>query len=116
MSPPLGQSPGTILLDAPCSGLGVLSRRPDAKWKRTATDVADLARIQQGLLHAALERLSSGGLAAYVTCTLTPAENREMVEQVVAKHPGVRLESLLEPDPDSPLGEFFFTARLRRAG
>ncbi|MDQ7833399.1 MAG: transcription antitermination factor NusB, partial [Desulfovibrionaceae bacterium] len=116
LSPPLNRSPGTILLDAPCSGLGVLSRRPDAKWKRTATDVADLARIQQGLLHAALDSLSPGGLAAYVTCTLTPAENREMVEQVVAKHPGVRLESLLEPDPDSPLGEFFFTARLRRAG
>jgi len=114
LCPPLAREPGTILLDAPCSGLGVLSRRPDAKWKRTPNDVADLARIQHGLLARALCTVAPGGLVVYVTCTLAPEENRGLVERFLAETPGARLEALQEPGPASPLGEFFFAARLRR--
>jgi 16S rRNA (cytosine967-C5)-methyltransferase len=114
--PPLGRKPGTVLLDAPCSGLGVLARRPDAKWKRTPKDVADLARIQYGLLETALRTVAPGGLVVYVTCTLTPAENGGLVERFAAETPGVRIETRLDPDPASPLGEFFFAATLRHTG
>lgn len=113
--PPLGRAPGTVLLDAPCSGLGVLSRRPDAKWKRTPKDVAALARIQEGLLAAAIETVAPGGRVVYLTCTLAPMENREAVDRFVARNPEARLETMREPDPASPLAEFFFAAVIRRA-
>jgi 16S rRNA (cytosine967-C5)-methyltransferase len=116
LRPPLRRPPGTVLVDAPCSGLGVLSRRPDAKWKRTPNDVADLARIQGDLLAAALETVAPGGLVIYVTCTISPAENRETVARFVARNPEATLLSMCDPDPRSPLGEFFFSATVRRTG
>ncbi len=116
MRPPLKGRPGTILLDAPCSGLGVLSRRPDSKWKRTPGDVADLARLQDGLLRAAWDALAPGGLVVYVTCTLSPKENQERVDRLVAETPGARRAVRVDPDPASPLGEFFFAASVRKPG
>ncbi|NMC50510.1 MAG: RNA methyltransferase RsmF [Desulfovibrio sp.] len=114
--PPLKKRPGTILLDAPCSGLGVLSRRPDAKWKRAPDDLADLARLQDGLLRAAWDVLAPGGLLVYVTCTLAPEENQGRVDRLLVENPGARLATRVDPDPASPLGEFFFAASVRKPG
>ena len=74
-NPPLGEKPRTILIDAPCTGLGVLSRRPDAKWKRGPRDVVDLAAVQRRILEACAALLPSGGRLVYLTCTATRAEN-----------------------------------------
>ncbi|WP_375500313.1 RsmB/NOP family class I SAM-dependent RNA methyltransferase [uncultured Jatrophihabitans sp.] len=68
-----------VLLDAPCSGLGALRRRPESRWRRSADDVADLAVLQRELLAAALRLTRRGGVVAYVTCSPHPAETTEIV-------------------------------------
>ncbi len=70
-----------ILLDAPCTGLGALRRRPEARWRRTEDDLAELTQLQRRLLSKARELLSPGGLIAYVTCSPVLAETRDIVEQ-----------------------------------
>ena len=68
-----------ILLDAPCTGLGALRRRPEARWRRTAQDLRELAAIQAGLLKRAGELVRPGGVIAYVTCSPVLAETRDIV-------------------------------------
>ena len=68
-----------ILLDPPCSGLGVLSGRPDARWRRQAADVTELAGIQRGMLEHARSLLEPGGRLVYSVCTLTRAEGEGVV-------------------------------------
>jgi 16S rRNA (cytosine967-C5)-methyltransferase len=77
--------PGTfdrVLADVPCSGLGSLRRRPEARWRKTPESVLDLARLQRGLLNAALDSVRPGGVVAYVTCSPHVAETREVVTAV----------------------------------
>jgi 16S rRNA (cytosine967-C5)-methyltransferase len=105
-----------ILLDAPCSGLGVLSRRPDTLLRRTPQDVADFARVQARLLRHAATCLAPGGLLAYVTCTLTPAENEGQVDAFLTDHPRFHLKAIHTTPHDSPLGEFFFASLLEYLG
>jgi 16S rRNA (cytosine967-C5)-methyltransferase len=68
-----------VLLDAPCTGLGALRRRPEARWRRRPTDVPELARLQRELLAAALRLARPGGIVAYVTCSPHLAETRDVV-------------------------------------
>lgn len=77
-----------ILLDAPCTGLGALRRRPEARWRKTADDVPELATLQGELLEAAIAALRPGGLLAYVTCSPHPAETTEVVDRVLASGSG----------------------------
>lgn len=111
---PLRPGPRTVFLDAPCSGLGVLSRRPDIKWKRTPADCAGLAFLQDEMLRAAAELLPSGGCLAYVTCTLNPEENEGRIEGFVRTHPGLGLLRQAQSDPAEGLGEFFYGAVLKK--
>jgi len=106
------RQPGTILLDMPCSGLGVLSRRPDTKWKRTTSDLADLTRLQDEILENAVAQVKSGGKIVVITCTLNPDENEGLIERFLAAHPEVALDKEWTTSPDSPLNEFFFGALL----
>lgn len=76
-----------ILLDAPCTGLGALRRRPEARWRKRPEDVAELVALQTRLLDAAIASLAPGGLLAYVTCSPHPAETREVVAAALARHP-----------------------------
>lgn len=112
--PPLAGPVGAVLVDAPCSGFGVLSRRPDTKYKRKAKDVSALARIQSKILEQTHGALRPGGCLAYLTCTLTPEENEHQVERFVRSHPGVKIERTFATPPDSPLLEFFWGALLRK--
>jgi 16S rRNA (cytosine967-C5)-methyltransferase len=77
-----------ILLDAPCTGLGALRRRPEARWRKQPKDVADLAGLQSGLIDAALLALKPGGILAYVTCSPHTAETRAIVALAVRKAGG----------------------------
>jgi 16S rRNA (cytosine967-C5)-methyltransferase len=80
--PPAGAD--LVLVDAPCTGLGALRRRPEARWRRSPADVAVLAALQRQLLAAALELARPGGVVAYATCSPHPAETTEVVSAVVA--------------------------------
>ena len=78
-----------ILVDAPCSGLGVLRRRPDARWRKEEKDVKALAALQKDILENALRALKPGGRLIYSTCTTEPEENDGVVEAVKAVHPEI---------------------------
>ena len=73
-----------VLLDAPCSGLGALRRRPEARWRRTEADIAPLAELQAQLLTAAVDLLRPGGVVAYATCSPHVAETVEVVDTELA--------------------------------
>lgn len=88
--------PGTfdrVLLDAPCTGLGVLRRRPEARWRRTPRDVAALNPLQRALLHSAADALRPGGVLAYVTCSPHIAETDLIVDEFLASRSDVVEES-----------------------
>ncbi len=80
-----------VLVDAPCTGLGALRRRPEARWRRTPADLTELGPLQRDLLGSALTALSSGGVAAYATCSPHVAETRLVVSDVVKRVPGVEV-------------------------
>ncbi len=97
-----------VLLDAPCSGLGVLRRRPEARWRITAADVDELAALQRGLLRAAAAALRPGGRLVYSVCTLTAAETVAIDEWAASELPDLRAE----PPPGSPWSPVGRGARL----
>jgi len=72
-----------VLADVPCTGLGALRRRPEARWRRQPSDVAALTRLQRALLVAALDAVRPGGLVGYVTCSPHLAETRVVVGDVL---------------------------------
>jgi len=76
-----------VLVDAPCSGLGVLRRRPDARWRIQPDDVLRLAQLQRRLLDQALILVRPGGLVIYSVCTLTVAETTGIDEWLASAHP-----------------------------
>ena len=92
-----------VLVDAPCSGLGVLRRRPDARWRVRPDDVSRLAGLQKALLTAAIPLVRPGGVLVYSVCTLTRAETTLIDRWLADEHP--ELEPLTPPgDPWVPAG------------
>ncbi len=81
-----------VLVDAPCTGLGALRRRPEARWRRTPADVTDLVPLQRDLLGSALDAVRPGGVVAYVTCSPVLAETSGVVSAVLAARDDVHLE------------------------
>ncbi|MCF2706434.1 16S rRNA methyltransferase [Arcanobacterium haemolyticum] len=76
-----------ILVDAPCSGLGALRRRPEARWRKSASDIDELVSLQGELLASAFAALRPGGMLVYSTCSPVPAETRGVVEAFLASEP-----------------------------
>jgi 16S rRNA (cytosine967-C5)-methyltransferase len=83
-----------ILLDVPCSGLGVLPRKPDIRWRQSEAEAKGLADIQRRLLDAARDALKPGGTMVYSTCTIGPTENQDVIQAFLAANPGFRLGDL----------------------
>jgi 16S rRNA (cytosine967-C5)-methyltransferase len=130
--------PGTfdrVLADVPCSGLGALRRRAEARWRRSPDDVTALAPVQRALLAAALDSAAPGGVVAYVTCSPHLAETRDVVKDVLAGRDDVQVldapavlpevPGLRCPDPLGAFAQFWphrhgtdaiFLALLRRPG
>ena len=82
-----------VLVDAPCTGLGALRRRPEARWRRLANDIAGLVRLQRELLVAALRLVRPGGVVAYVTCSPHLDETVGVVTEVVRRMHAKRLDA-----------------------
>jgi 16S rRNA (cytosine967-C5)-methyltransferase len=80
------------LVDAPCSNSGVLSRRPEARWRLTPADLAELAALQYGLLTSGVTALRPGGLAVYSTCSIELEENEQVVARLLAGCPKLELK------------------------
>ncbi|WP_432511061.1 RsmB/NOP family class I SAM-dependent RNA methyltransferase [Kineococcus sp. SYSU DK001] len=88
-----------VLVDAPCTGLGALRRRPEARWRRTPADLGGLAPLQRELLGSALTAVRPGGVVAYATCSPVLSETRLVVDDAVkaAARAGVGVERLDTP-------------------
>jgi 16S rRNA (cytosine967-C5)-methyltransferase len=120
-----------VLVDAPCTGLGALRRRPEARWRRTPADLSTLGPLQRDLLAAAIAATAPGGVIAYATCSPHLAETEFVVRDLLKKEPGIALEDareLIGEVPDCGDGPFvqlwphrhgtdgMFLAILRRRG
>lgn len=109
--------PGTfdrVLVDAPCSGLGALRRRPEARWRKQPADLAELVPLQQALLRSALQAVRPGGVVVYATCSPVLAETREVVDAVLADSPDVVEEDAVQLWPHRDGTDAMFWAVLRR--
>src|SRR4030095_3431379 len=81
-----------ILLDAPCSGLGVLSKKPEIRWKRETEDITALQETQKKFLNCAANYLKPGGVIVYSTCSTEPEENMDVVKDFLEKHPDFKID------------------------
>lgn len=82
-----------ILLDVPCSGLGIIRRKPDIKYKENLTDTKELCEIQKNILNICAKYLKIEGEMVYSTCTVNPKENTDIVSEFLNSHPDFRLVS-----------------------
>ncbi|MFJ9817047.1 RsmB/NOP family class I SAM-dependent RNA methyltransferase [Streptomyces sp. NPDC101151] len=80
-----------VLMDVPCTGLGALRRRPEARWRRRPEDLDDFAPLQRALLRTALDSVRVGGVVGYATCSPHLAETRAVVSDVLKQHPATEL-------------------------
>jgi 16S rRNA (cytosine967-C5)-methyltransferase len=89
-----GRSFDRILVDAPCSGLGALRRRPEARWRRTLKDLKELVVIQRELLASAQQLLNPGGMIAYVTCSPHLSETKAQIMNFLVDFPDMKLVNI----------------------
>ena len=82
-----------ILIDAPCSGLGVLRRHPELRWRRQPEDFARFAILQKSMLQQAAPYLQPGGVMLYITCTTEVEENEAVVRDFLASQPDFALRT-----------------------
>jgi len=102
-----GLTPGfdRVLVDAPCTGLGALRRRPEARWRRQPGDVAPLAKLQRELLASAIRLTRPGGVVLYATCSPHLAETTGVIADAVRRHPVTALDTRPLFDPADDTGD-----------
>ncbi|MFM7863049.1 MAG: 16S rRNA (cytosine(967)-C(5))-methyltransferase, partial [Planctomycetaceae bacterium] len=91
-----------VIVDAPCTNTGVLARRPEARWRFTEQSQQELVVLQTRLLLEAVQRLRPGGRVVYSTCSIEPAENLQVVQNVLAAFPQLQLIQQNEHLPGRP--------------
>jgi 16S rRNA (cytosine967-C5)-methyltransferase len=105
----------TILLDAPCTGTGVLGRRAELRWRTTPEKLRELAELQAALLDRAASLLPPGGVLVYATCSVEPEENELQAEAFLKRYPGYVMETSRLTLPGSSEGfDGGFAARFRK--
>lgn len=102
-----------LLLDVPCSGLGVLKRNPDAKWKLTNESIERTKLTQHQILNDYQHMLKPGGVLVYSTCSLLPSENEQQVEEFLARYPEFTYESSLHLLPSEGFDGFYMCRMLK---
>ena len=120
-----------VLADVPCSGLGIIRRKPDIKYKENITDFKEINEIQYQILYAGYRYLKRGGTLVYSTCTLNPSENIEMIKTFIGLHPDLVIDKIESPHikgsalmmgekgyieifPDTHQSDGFFICRLKK--
>ncbi|MFI3284661.1 MAG: 16S rRNA (cytosine(967)-C(5))-methyltransferase RsmB [Erysipelotrichaceae bacterium] len=101
-----------ILLDVPCSGLGVLSRRPDIKFHTSAENIDEIIQIQAQLLKTSVHYLKKEGIMVYSTCTLNKKENEKQIQQFLLQHPEMKLLHEETIWPHESLSDGFYLAKM----
>jgi 16S rRNA (cytosine967-C5)-methyltransferase len=91
-----------ILADVPCSNTGVLGKRPEARWRLTPSEIAELAARQSQLLESACRRLRPGGRLVYSTCSIEPEENEQIVRGLLRQEPALALVEEWHQIPGRP--------------
>ena len=103
-----------VLLDVPCSGLGVVRRNPDIKWKLKPEELDRLRALQAGLLRDYSAFVKPGGKLVYATCSVLPSEGEQQIDGFLAENPAWKLEAELRLHTGENGGDGFFMARLKR--
>ena len=96
-----GESFDAVLIDAPCTGLGALRRRPEVRWRRTLKDLRELTQLQRELINSAIEVINPGGVLGYATCSPHLAETTVQVSEIIKKHPEMELVDITPYLPQS---------------
>lgn len=112
----LKESADRLLLDVPCSGLGVLRRNPDTKWKLSPESIADVQKTQQEIIQSYSSMVKKGGQMVYATCSILPSENQNQVEKFLASEAGQDFELIEDQKVLAQESGFdgFYIARLQR--
>lgn len=103
-----------VIADLPCSGLGVIGRKKDIKYKMTPEKEQELVALQREILSVVPAYVKSGGTLVYSTCTIHKAENEENVQWLLENHRELHLESMQQIFPDETGNDGFFIAKLRK--
>lgn len=110
-----------ILLDAPCSGSGIIRRHPDIKWLRRDQDISELSSLQAEILMAIWPHLKSGGVIVYSTCSILPEENSKQIKAFLQNHDNAKLVETGSPAqpgkqnlPNIADGDGFFYAKMMK--
>ena len=101
-----------VLIDAPCSGTGTLSRNPEIKWRLRPEDLADLQDRQKHILLHGLDAMAPGGCVVYSTCSIEAEENDHVVQAVLRRRPAFRVAERLLRLPGREMGDGFFAVRI----
>ena len=110
----LAEKADVLICDLPCSGLGIIGRKPDIKYNVTYEKIKELALLQRKILSTVWEYVKKDGILIYSTCTVTPEENAENTEWLVNNYP---FELIGKPEqimPQDGTGDGFYIARLKR--
>lgn len=130
-NPALAQTADKILLDVPCSGLGIIRRKPDIKYKENITDFHEILAVQKNILNTAKDYLKPGGILVYSTCTVNPAENLDRIHAFLEENPNFKIDAIKSPHitgemanraeagffelfPDTENSDGFFVCRLKK--
>ncbi len=105
-----------VLLDVPCSGLGVIRRHPERKWQCTPATINELVQVQRQLLESYHTAVRPGGALLYVTCTFIAAENQQQIKSFLERHPAWHLEEEKVLLTGQREWDCFYAARLRFSG
>ncbi|MGL4475230.1 MAG: SAM-dependent methyltransferase, partial [Shewanella sp.] len=110
----LKESADRLLLDVPCSGLGVLKRNPDTKWRDAQDRLPVLMELQAHIIDSYSRMLKPGGVMVYATCSIMPCENQEQVQLFLANHPefSLMMEETILPSVSGFDG--FYLAKLTK--
>ena len=108
-----GETFDRILVDVPCSNTGVIGRRVDVRWRLEEDTFSGMHDIQLSILRNAVSCLKPGGVLVYSTCSIEPEENEEVVQAIIAEHPGLELEKEIRSLPHESGFDGAYAARLK---